>query len=185
MKKLLTVFGAAVILAGGMFLPAGAEDVGVTVSVQVISLGISDGGVDYGILDAGETADTIDDTQTVTNNSNVGVDISLRSSDAEDSAPGAGGGDIDWDLVSCVAAASATDDYGHQYEINDTNATFSGTDFPATGTFDNTFTATVIAIDENGGTTFTFDLDLRICMPSILNDTSDHDIIVTVLATET
>ena len=114
------------------------------------------------------------------------MDISLRSSDANDSAPGAGGGpDIDWDLVSCAAAASATDDYGHQYEIDDANVIFLGTDFPDDGTFPNTFTSTVIALGANGAGDFAVDLDLGICMPSILSDTSDHTITVTVLATET
>lgn len=183
---LIAVIGAVAALGGSPALAQSEDTISATVTPQVISITISDGDVDYRTLDAGETNNTISGTaleqQTITNQSNVAVNISLRSSDADDTDET--GGAVDWDLVSCATAGSATDDFGHQYEVNDANATFEGTDFPADGTFANVATGTVDTLDETGGTDPDATLDLGICMPGTLTDTSQHDVTVTAIATE-
>ncbi len=155
------------------------EIVTATVTPQTISVSVTDGTVDYGILDISNTNNTFDgaataDTQTITNTSNVSANMALRSSDAaKDGVPGV----TDWAL----AAAISTDVFVHSYDIDATSPTWTA--FPFDGTFDNTYTGTVVTLDASGGANDDATLDLKIDMPNSISDTTIHSITVTVLVT--
>jgi len=154
-----------------------AADVDVTVTPQIVSVTVEDGSVDYGILVAGGTNNTFDgaataDTQTITSTSNVSTDILLRSSDA---AKSGAAGVTDWAL----AGTAGTDIFVHSYEI-DASGSATWAVFPSDGTFANTNTGTVVTLANNNDTAT---LDLKIDMPTIINDTTAHSIDVTVVAT--
>ena len=175
MKKFLASLGIlSLILALAAPVLADTEgSVSATVTPQLISVTVADGGVDYGILALSPssasptTKSTVDlfDTQVITNNGNVNEDFSVKSSDAA-------GGTTPWNLVA--AASISTDAYDHQYSTDD-GTTY--TDFPS----DNGYTADIIL---NKATMATANLDLKILMPTASTDTNvQKTITVTVLAT--
>lgn len=154
---------------------AGTEaSVSATVTPKIIAVTVSDGSVDYGILDFGATKDTIalTDTQTISRStSNVPINIAVRSSDAD-------GTSQDWELVTSTLAPGV-EKFVHRYVIN-AGGTPAWADFPADATFDNTYTGTVATLDAANPSDL---LDLKIQMPSGSTDTSLHTITVTVRAT--
>ncbi len=82
--------------------------VSATVTVQNISVSVSDGSVSYGTMAASGTEDTttngVNDSQTATNNGNVTADINIRG---QNSAA--------WTL----AATQSTDQYFHKFCTSD------------------------------------------------------------------
>ena len=161
--------GSSLALVAGPVVAATSDVVTATVTPQVISVSVSDGTVDYGILGFGESNDTKDgtasETQTVTNDSNVRVDISVKSSDAT-------GTSVAWEL----GGTAGSDVFEHSYAV-DAGAFAS---FPT----DNSFSSSNVSLDESGGIDTRADLDLKLAMPTDSTDTSQHSVDVTVLATE-
>ena len=160
-----------------------AADVDVTVTPQIVSATVGDGDVDYGTLAAGDSAHTNTaatpsgtalETQTITSTSNVSTDIVLRSSDAAKTGEL---GVTNWAL----GGTAGTDIFVHSYDI-DATGTPSWNAFPDDGTFDNTNTAPVVTLVNNGNTAT---LDLKIDMPDTITETSVHSIDITVVATAT
>ena len=150
--------------------------VSATVTPQIISVTVTDGDVDYGTLDISESNNTFNgtaaETQTITNDSNVSADISLRSSDAYVVAD-----TTDWAL----AGTAGSDIFVHSYDV-DASGSASWTAFPFDGAFDNTYTSSVVTLTESGGANDNATLDLKIDMPSSISNTAAHSIDVTVQA---
>ena len=149
---------------------AGAADVVATVTPQIVSVTIADGGVDFGIVAAGGSNDTIDgtasETQIITSASNVSTDVQIRSTDAT-------GTTVDWNLEATIGL----DQFIHSYDVDTAGAGSAvWTAFPA----DNSNSAVVATLPISGNSVT---LDLKIDMPDTITDTTVHSIDVTVLAT--
>ncbi len=184
---LIAVIAAFAALGGSPALAQSEDTITATVTAQIIAVHVDDGNVNYGALALGATSNTIDDTdaaadqQRIFNDSPITVDLFVSSSNAIDTDPTPT--DIDWGLVLC-SSSPGTDEFGHQFEVNDINNTFVGTDFPADNS--NVDTAVNLIADDSADGTGNDEatLDLGICMPSSANDPSPHSITVTVLVTE-
>lgn len=106
-KKLWAAIGTAALLASAAIpaLAATSDSVTATVTVQSISITVSDGSVAYGILGVNTSKDTtsalgqLDDSQTVTNNGNVDETLLIRGQDS-----------ANWTL----AGAAGVNQYVHQ-----------------------------------------------------------------------
>ena len=86
MQKILSIFPvllwslAVLLLSSQAIQAADTDDVSATVTVQNISLSVADGSVAYGTLavNSSTNTNTLADTQTVTNDGNVTIDINIR-----------------------------------------------------------------------------------------------------------
>ena len=163
---------AIVSIAGiGVFAAAGAATEGTvnaTVTAEVITIAVADGVVAYGILPTNATEDTTasgtdDSTQTVTNNSNVAVNLATRSSDAV--------GGTNWNLAATNASLNA---FTHESSPDGTNWTAFNPD-----------NSTYTTLKTNVAAAATQNLDLRIGTPTSVSDNVLKTITVTVLATAT
>ncbi len=165
MKSLIssiTILGLA-----GMMVVVGVgaateADVSATVTAEFITISVADGSVPYGVLAVNTNQDTVTlaDTQVVTNNGNVDVDLGVKSSDAI--------GGTQWNLA---ATNAALDDFTHEFAPDGT--TWASFDV------DNTTYASLAA-----SVTTTQNLDLRIKTPTSVTDGTEKTITVTVLATQ-
>ncbi|MBZ9572462.1 hypothetical protein KJA15_03970 [Patescibacteria group bacterium] len=161
----ICILGLVGMVVGVGVLADGTETVTATVTAELITISLLDGAVDYGILPINDSEDTtpsgLDDTQVVTNNSNVAVDLGVKSSDAVGGTP--------WNLV---VATGSIDEFTHEFAPDgSTWATFN---------VDNTtYTSLTTNVAVNG----TQDLDLRIGTPTSVSDNVLKTITVTVLAT--
>ena len=177
-KKFLAIvgiFSLAALSFGLAAIGATSASVTATVTPQIVSITVTDGTVDYGVLDTSETANTITLTQsqTITNGSNVSANVSLRSSDAY-VVPDT----TDWAL----AGATGSNAYIHSYDI-DAPVTPVWTALPFDGTFNNTYTGSVVTLTESAGGDPSATLDLKIDMPTTISNTAAHSVNVTALAT--
>jgi len=143
-------------------LAATEGSVSATVTSQLISLTVEDGGVAYSVLDADTLQNTIilGDTQTASNSGNVTENFAIRSTDAVSAG-------TDWNLE----VTTGTDQYTHEFSIdNGSSYTF----FPA----NNSNTTLVNGVGVGGNQNF----DLRIKTPVVSTDVLEHTITVTVQA---
>jgi len=143
---------------------ADTANVSATVTAELISVSVSDGSVAYGILPVNASEDTtasgVNNTQVVTNDSNVVADLDVKSSDAV--------GGTDWDLV---AATGNIDEFTHEFSPDGTNFT----------TF-NVVNATYTSLATNVAAGATQNLDLRIGTTTSVSDQNvQKTITVTVL----
>ena len=169
MKSLIAsimILGLVGMVVGTVTQADESATVAATVTAQLITISVADGSVDYGILPVDTNQDTVilNDTQVVTNNGNVNVDLEVKSSDAI--------GGTQWNLA---ATNAAQEEFTHEYSSN------SGTNW-ATFNVDNTTYAAIVASVVAGGTQ---NLDLRIKTPTSVADNALKTITVTVLATAT
>jgi len=169
--KLLKEYWPVLLLGVVMFflLPGvRAADTGTvtaTVTVQKISLSVADGTVDYGTLAVGTSAttatgdgDSIDDTQTVTNDGNVTEDFDIKGQNSSA-----------WSLQNTPDA----DQYTHEFCTS--NCDSSPTWTPLTTSYDTLATGI--------GASNTQDFDLRIQVPTSTTDYNAQSVDVIVLAT--
>ena len=168
MKSTIATIAILALVGLGVGMNVGAADVVATVTPLIISLSVTSGSVNYGVLDVDETNNTFNgaattDTQTIENTGTVSIDVLIKSSDAV-------GSTINWDLE----ATKGADQYVHSYDINASVPAF--TVFPV----DNTNTSSVVTLANNGNTAT---MDLKIDMPSSISDVTVHTITVTVVAT--
>lgn len=140
------------------------DDVTATVTAKLISVSVSSGTVAYGILDLNTTTTTValGQTQTATNDSNVAVDLGIRSSDATSSS-------TNWNL----AAAAGDNAFTHEFSTD-------GSSYAAFDVNNSTYSTLVSGVAASGSQTF----DLRIGTPTTSSDSLEHTITVTVQATE-
>jgi len=166
MKSLIVsiaILGLIGMMVGAVTLAAETATVSATVTAELITIAVADGSVDYGILPINTSKDTVapSQTQVVTNNSNVAVDLEVKSSDAV--------GGVEWNL----AATAAADAFTHEFAPDGS----TWTAFNADNTIYASLTNNVSA---SGGTQ---NLDLKIGTPVSVSDNVQKTITVTVLAT--
>lgn len=144
-------------------IAATTADVSATVTAQLVAVSVSNGNVAYGVLDVNTNANTVDlsQTQVVTNDGNVDVNLEVKSSDAI--------GGIDWNLA---ATNAALDEFTHEFSSN------GGGAWTAFSVVNATYTSLA------GPVTTTQNLDLRIKTPTSVSDNVQKTITITVLATE-
>jgi hypothetical protein len=146
----------------------GAEsaNVSATVTITEISVSVSDGGVDYGIIGLSSTADTtatgVDDTQVITNGGNVPIDINILGTNT-----------TSWSLSNTAIGA---DQFMHKYC---TSSCDSGGTWTAISTG---YTSMVSNIPDT--TSNTQDFDLEISTPSSTTDYTQQTTTVTIQASE-
>ena len=167
MKSLIAsiaILGLVGMVVGVGTQAATTADVSATVTAQLITIAVADGSVDYGILPINTSANTVTlgQTQVVTNNSKVNVDLEVKSSDAV--------GGTQWDLA---ATNAALDDFTHESSPD-------GSTYTAFNVDNATYTSLATNIAATGGTQ---NLDLRIKTPASVTDNELKTITVTVLAT--
>lgn len=138
---------------------ADTASVAATVTVQSISVSISDGTVAYGVIAAGTSKDTVtpSDLQTATNNGNVTETLNIKGTNS-----------AAWTLA---AAAFGATDYKHE---------FSKDRFVTAGTALTLANQTLASGVASGGSQ-TF--DLKITTPPSAADYTAQSVNVTVLAT--
>jgi len=164
MKKLIAGISVFALLA--FAFPVGADEATVTSTVtpELIAISVLDGLVEYGVLPLNTEEDTtstgVSDTQTISNDGNVNIDLDVKSGDATSTG-------TPWNL----AAAKGSDAFTHEFS-DDSGSTW------ITFNVDN---VTYTAMSTNVSTTQ--DMDLRIGTPISSTDTLEHSIAVTVLAT--
>lgn len=170
MKSLITsiailgVFSLAIGVAGN----AAETTVSATVTVQNISVSVSDGIVAYGTLGAGDSEDTtssgVDNTQIAANDGNITEDFNIRGTDSDD-----------W-LLKAVPAA--TNEYKHEFCKVDTGDCDGTPDWTALTTSNQTLK---LGVTESG----TYDFDLQITTPDPSTSYVQQSVNVTVVATAT
>ncbi len=161
----ICILGLLGMAVGVVATAATTADVSATVTAELISVSVSNGSVTYGILPLNTSKNTVTLTQTqvVTNNSNVAVDLEVKSSDAV--------GGTQWNLA---ATNASLDEFTHEFAPD--GSTWTGFNV------DNSTYVTLGAgnIAASGGTQ---NLDLRIKTPTSVTDNVEKTITVTVLAT--
>lgn len=168
MKKafLLVAFvvGFAVVSAATVTWAASTGNVAATVTVENISVTVSDGTVAYGTmaLNTIKTTTTTGDTQTITNNGNVSVDLTVRGSST---TPG------NWGLSPTAAGSSI---YMHKFCTSTCTSV-------ANYTAMNSSTYTNMKSDLTT-TTATQSMDLLINTPTAVSDYTQQSMVVTVSA---
>lgn len=143
---------------------AGNIDVSATVTVELIAVSVDSGSVAYGTLPLNTSANTVtlNQTQTATNDGNVNIDLSIKSSDAI--------GGTNWNLV---AAVGSLDEYTHEFSVD------SGTNYASFDVNNSVYSSIAASVNPTGFQ----DFDLRIKTPTSTSDTLEHTITVNVLAT--
>ena len=166
---LIAVIGAPLLVTVPA-LDGTTGNVAVTVSAQNISVSVTDGTVDYGVLGLSSSEDTtsggVDDSQTATNDGNIAEDFNVSSTNAT--------GGTGWTLAGTIGA----DQYKHSFcntgsgspDPCDTGATWS-----AMSTSYGTLATNVSAAGTNK-------FDLKIDTPSSVSDYVAKSITVTVQA---
>ena len=162
----ITVLALVGFIVGVSVDAADTADVTATVTAQLISVSVLDGSVAYGILPVNTNQDTVTliDTQVVTNDGNVDVDLSVKSSDAV--------GGIAWNLA---ATNASLDEFTHEFSSDD------GGNYAGFNVDNITYASLVTGVSPAG----TQNLDLRIKTPASVTDNALKTITVTVLATAT
>ena len=167
MKKILfpVVSALAIVLVVGQYaLAATTATVGATVTVQNVSVSVSDGTIAYGTLGLNATASTRSpvDLQTATNNGNVTEQFNIKGMDATGSTQA-------WTLAATAGSAQ----YIHGFCV--ATCTTVPTNYTALTTSYATLAASVA---ESGTQTF----DLYINTPTATTDYTVHTVDVTVQA---
>lgn len=163
MKKLICLLLSIFPLFSVVSLVQGASsaNVSATVTVQNVSVSVSDGAVAYGTLSAGGTENTtsggVNDSQTATNDGNVTEDLNIR-----------GANSTNWTL----AATSGSDQYVHEFCTTDCDSSPTWTAL----TTSNQTLATSVA--DSGTQVF----DLKVTVPSPSSVDTAETLTVTVQA---
>jgi hypothetical protein len=128
-------------------------------TTSVISIVISDGSITFGSMNFNTSKDTVtlSDTQHVTNNGNVGIDIAIKGFDTA----------YPWALSS----SAGVEQYKYEYSLN-----AGGSWTPITTTYNNMIT--------NLGASVSDDFDLKLTTPTTTDCTSQQTVDITLIATE-
>lgn len=163
--SVITILGLLTMLVGNLALAATTATVGATVTVQNISVSVSDGTVAYGTLGLNATASTRSpvDLQTATNDGNITEKFNIKGMDATGSSQ-------TWTLAATAGSAQ----YIHGFCV--ATCTTPPTNYTALTTSYATLAASVAV---SGTQTF----DLYINTPTATTDYTQHTADVTVQAT--
>lgn len=161
----LIVAGAGLLLLATATPLFGADtaDVTATVTVQNVSVTVTDGSVNYGTLGTTETEDTannggVNDSQTATNNGNVQVDLNIR-----------GANTVNWTL----AAIQGSDQYFHKFCTVDCDGSPTWSALATPG-----YTTLATGVAASGSQVF----DLQIGTPTSTTNFTQQSATVTVQA---
>ncbi len=161
--KLLAIAGLSGLLFFTWVIRVGAATTGTvaaTVTVQNISVSVTDGTVAYGTLGTGSSADTNPaDTQTATNNGNITENLNIKGQNS-----------ANWTL----GASAGADTYVHKFCT--ASCTTPPTNYTALTTNYQTLAASVVT---SGTQTF----DLEISTPTTSTNYTQQSVDVTVQAT--
>jgi hypothetical protein len=162
--KLITSLFLAFFLLSLALIPvsaAGTDSVSATVTVQNVSVAVSDGTVTYGTLATSTTEDTtsggLNDSQTAQNDGNVTIDLNIRGQDS-----------ANWTL----AGTAGSDQYRHRFCTSNCDASPTWT--ALTTNYQN------LAQDVASSGTQVFDLELS--TPTSSSNFSQQSVDVTVQA---
>lgn len=155
----------SVFLTSFVFAPfvkgATSANVTATVTVQNVSVSVSDGSIAYGTVSTGSSADTtsggVNDSQTATNNGNINEDIDIK-----------GNNSANWTL----GATAGADQYVHEFCTANCDST------PVWTALTTSYQSLATAVASSG----TQDFDLKITAPSSSSTYTQESITVTVLA---
>jgi hypothetical protein len=155
----LCTLGVVGMVIGAAVLGATEATITATVTVQNISLSVSDGSIAYGVLPTGYSKSTcdLDDTQTVTNDGNVAEDFNIKGKDSEN-----------WTL----ADTAGTNQYVHKFATSPCPVTWGGTALTTS------YQTMATNIPVNGSVT----LNLQITTPTVTNFYTQQDVSVMVQA---
>ena len=160
---ILGLVGMMVVVGASAATEAG---VSATVTVQNISVSVSDGGVVYGTLATGTSEDTtlsgVDDTQIATNNGNITENFNIKGDDSTTS----------WTL----AGTAGNEQYVNKFCKVDTGDC-DGT--PAWTALTTSYQTLKTGVAKDG----TYDFDLQITTPTATADFDEQTITVVVQAT--
>ena len=174
MKRRILILGLALVLLVILVIPvtvfaAETGEVTATVTGSLVSVTVTDGTVEYGVLALNATENTtasgVNDTQTATNDGTVTATFNIKSSNAEDVVAS-----DNWTL----AAAAGADAFTHTASID------SGVNWDKAMTTYDSYVELATGIAAEG----TQDFDLRIEMPITVTDYTEHTITVTIQAVE-
>lgn len=127
------------LISAFFFLPVGARaadtgSVTATVTLQNVSVSVTDGTVTYGTLGLNSSEDTtsggINDSQTATNNGNVAVDLNIRGANSTDWTLGSSAGNNTYRHRFCTSNCDVSPtwtDLTTNYNTLATNVAASGT----------------------------------------------------------
>lgn len=154
---------AIILMAGGAVLAADTANVTATVTVQNVSVSVSDGSVSYGTLgqNSAQTTLALSDTQTATNNGNVAESLNIKGVDS-----------TNWTL----AGTAGSDQYVHRF-CNDTDldCTTAPTNYTA-------LTTNYATLDTNITLSGTVDFQLQINTPNPSTNFTEQTVSITVQA---
>ena len=133
-------------------------------ATPIVSISISDGGINYGIIPAGSSQTTISlsDSQVITNTGNVSEDFDIKGL-----ATTTGGTCTHWTILE--SGTPGANQYAHEWSINN-------------GTNWNRFTDTYEEFVSNKAVSGTTTLDLRITIPSVSDCLTAQNVDVTIQA---
>jgi hypothetical protein len=158
----LCTLGVVGMVIGAVVLGATEATITATVTVQNISLTVTDGSIAYGVLPTGYSKSTCDlsDAQTVTNNGNVAEDFSIKGKDSQN-----------WTL----GTTPGQDVYVHKFATS-TCGSINWDTAPTLAT------STYATMATNVATSSSVTLNLRITTPTTTNYYTEQDVSVTVMA---
>lgn len=166
MKKtlFLAVSLIAVLLIGQYVIAADTATVAATVTVQNVSVSVSDGSITYGTIAAGASQSTValGDTQTATNNGNVTEAFNIRGQNS-----------TNWTL----AATAGSDQYIHRF-CNDTDLDCATPPTNYTALTSSGYTTLTASVASLG----TVNFQLQITTPTVSTVFTQQSVDVTVQA---
>jgi hypothetical protein len=146
---------------GAAVLGATEATITATVTVQNISLTVTDGSIAYGVLPVNTSKSTCDfspyDTQTVTNDGNVAEDFNIKGKNSQN-----------WTL----AATAGENQYVHKFATSSCPVTWGGT----------ALTTSYQTMATNIATSSSATLNLQITTPNVTSSYDPQDVSVTVQA---
>ncbi|HDQ16668.1 MAG TPA: hypothetical protein ENN31_00930 [Candidatus Vogelbacteria bacterium] len=159
---LVGIFALSVMLVSPMVVASDTDIVSATVTIETAAISVDDGTVEYGIMALNSTSSTYDlsQTQTVTNEGNVSIDINIRGTST-----------TSWTL----AGTNGSEQYVHKF----CNATI--TDCSDTGNY-TALTTSYATLDTGVATSTGISLDLEITTPTATADFTQQSADVTVQA---
>jgi hypothetical protein len=155
----LCTLGAVGMVIGAAVLGATEATITATVTVQNISLSVSDGSIAYGVLPVNTSRDTcyLNDIQTVTNDGNVAEDFNIKGQNSQN-----------WTLGS----TPSSEVYVHKFATSSCPVTWGGTALTTS------YQTMATNIPVNGSVI----LNLQITTPTATNYYTQQDVSVMVQA---
>jgi len=159
------ILGVIGVLIGTKVFAADTAQISATVTVQNISVSVSDGSIDYGTLAPGGSQDTTTngngDSQTATNDGNVNEDFKIK------------GANVTTGCSWTLSTSAGDEQYSHEFCTTDCDSS------PTWTALTTDYTDLATGVTPSG----TQDFDLKITVPTSTNCDQQATVDVTVQAT--